>query len=59
MGLTAATLSLFGFKVCVSATKLAIQTPRRQPGAEGKAVMEKKGEVHRIYTEGVGVCTKV
>ena len=33
--------SHFRFKVCVPATKLAIQTPKRQPGAEGKAVMRK------------------
>ena len=32
----------FRFKVCVPATKLAIQTPKRQPGAEGKAVMNKR-----------------
>ena len=39
-----ASISIFGFKVCVPATKLAIQTPKRQPGAEGKAVMKKKRE---------------
>ncbi len=36
--------SIFGFTVCISATELAIQTPRSQPGTEGKAVMGKEKE---------------
>ena len=47
----------FCFKVCVPATKLAIQTPKRQPGAEGKAVSERQ-RPHRARRRrcGAGRC---
>ena len=38
----------FRFKVCVPATKLAIQTPKRQPGAEGKAAEQPLGQRQQL-----------